>query len=391
MTKNANKNYDIYLLGNFNPFSGMSSKITGIHLKKHFFQKSILCDTCNTVQLPYEKNILEHEWALNQVYDDFSKNYIEEILYSPADYLLIDALGSVVPVKEICYQGKCVQVTYSDSMAKVCTALESKKLISITSKNCQFSEEDLQNRISLFCKSISAVYPQNKIIIHQATYAQYYEYNSVAVSVDNDTIQQREKNTILLNKIYSYIKQYLPNAHYIEMPSDICTKSKNSPFVYSDEYSKYLVAQILLAINPRYAAEFLKNIYSFFLFTRNSKTPENITLTANIDELISTYEYKLECYNRKFREYEEIFLNTYNSIMGTNYQFLPFKHDELSYGEFIKLKSKSAPIKTKTNSKFYLFCIYPWTRLKEFRAYQKKYGLRAALKKAKSKIDELNR
>lgn len=391
MIKNAKKTYEIYLFGNFNPFPGLSSKITGLQLKKHFFQKSILCDIANTAQLPYEKRLLEHDWALNQVYDDFTKIYMEEMLYSPADYLLIDALGSVVPIRDIYYQGKCMQVTYSDSMAKVCSALEEKNIISVSPQNCKFSDEDLQNNIGNFCKLISSVYPQDKIIIHQATYAQYYDYNSLAVAVDKDTILQREKNAVLLNKIYSYMKQYLPNAHYIEMPSDISTKSKKSPFVYSDEYSKYLVTQILLAINPQYAADFLKNIYSFFLFERNSKTPKDITLSANINEMISAYEYKLECYNRKFREYEEMFLSLYNTVMDTDYEFLPFKHDELSYGEFIQLKKKYAPIKVKTNSKFYLFFIYPWTRYKEFRAYQKKYGFSAALKKAKNKIKELNK
>lgn len=79
--------------------------------------------------MPIERNEinLQNEWAANHIFDDFSKQYVKDILEKPADFILIDALGCVVPLREITADGVDSSVTFNKYMGETCEQLQRKK------------------------------------------------------------------------------------------------------------------------------------------------------------------------------------------------------------------------------------------------------------------------
>lgn len=349
-------------------------------------QKSIFAFSDRSVPLPLEKIGLKKEWSAQQVWDDFNKKYVTELIEEPTDLLLIDALSCVIPVHEVSWGEYRTTVTYSEAMKESCELLKNSGELKVSPQSIRFSEADVSRSVKAFCRKITAVYPQNHIFIHKAKYPDLFLHGAEVVRYSPAELKKRAKNQLLLEQVYCALEENLPGANLIEMPPAAFSRSMKNAFSFGKEYADFVASSIFLYEEPAIAQKMLAKDYSELFLCKYPKATEEKAAQVNVQEIIDNYEYRLELYNQKFRNYEEKFLELYNMIMDTDYPAMSWPDKELSFSEFIDLK-KQYPLKyKKKHSKAWYLFVYPWTQAGKFFSYVRKYGLAEAIRKVKRKI-----
>lgn len=250
----------VYVLGNVNPFSAVRSDEffkSRIALKKHFAQKSVLAFDAAGLPIGREQIRYDNEWAAEQVFDELTKNYMKEILTSPADYVVIDMLGCVIPLREAAYRGKKTTVTYSNHVARVLSGLNDEG-VTVSDRKINMNVRDIVRKISQFCEEILKVYDQRQIIVHRAGYPKFYQQNGTVLAYDEKTILPRRENERKLHLIYDGLQEKFPYANYIEMYRGACAAAKETHFTYDRDYMEYLALSALMYIEPETAQYFLR-------------------------------------------------------------------------------------------------------------------------------------
>lgn len=380
----------IYIYGNFNPFAYISDEKehwkSVFQVKKHINQKSLFAFTEKAVPIPLDKINLKKEWTAQQIWDDFNKGYVGELLGKPADYVLIDALSCVIPVREVTDGVYKTRITYSDPMASACEDLVKQKALKVAPKSLRFSEADIKRCVGDFCKKLLEVYDQRQIIIHKANYPQFYIQSEELVHFSPAVANTRAANRSMLKTIYTLFEYYLPSAHFIDMPETAYTRNAKQAFNFGQDYARYVYTSLMMKANPAIAQHQLNLEYTRFFEHAHQVAGKDKEMLSNIQNVVDEYEYKLEIYNQKFRQYEDKFLELYNFIMDTNFESLPWPEGELSFSEFINLKKKYPQKMAKKHSKLWYIFIYPWTKIGTFFTYMQIHGFYKAMRKAKEKM-----
>lgn len=340
----------IYVFGMQNPFALVSVEKElwqpAVKVKKNIYQKSVLTFTDEGIDVPKEKIKSRNEWWNEQLHDDLSKAYVGQMLDAPADFVYVDALSSTVPVCEVSCGDKKTRVTCSNPMADVLQALEGEGIVNVGAKVSlsKMAEPDIRGGVKLFCEKLLSVYKPGQIIIHLAGYPEYYINDGDIVRFGPVYMEKNKGNIKAFNIINSAFKENLPGARFIEMPSTVYSQNEKQAFNYCQEYIDYVFTSVMMYIEPGIAQKLLNaNCTTMFMYRMVQSnmhmpaSPEK-QKALNVQAIIDDYEFKLESYNRKFREYEDKFLELYNFIMDTNYESMPWPEDELSFSEFINLK-----------------------------------------------------
>lgn len=250
----------LYIFGNINPFSLVKSDDyfkQRLVIKKQFAQKSMLAFDSIGLDMLREQISYNNEWAEEQVYDELTKNYKHEMLASPADFLYIDVLGCVIPLREVSYKNRRANITYSKHVSCVLESLRGKGF-NISKKSLNINHTETVRKISKFCDELLQVYDQKQIIIHKAGYPQFYLQNNAMLPYEEKILAGRKENELKLQLIYEGLQERLPNANYIDMYHGACAVSKEQHFNYDREYMEYLAVSTLLFIEPETAQYYLK-------------------------------------------------------------------------------------------------------------------------------------
>ena len=384
----------IYIFGSFNPFAylpgGKAEWGAVFEVKKHINQKSLFAFTDRSVPVPPGKIRAKNSWTAGQLQDDFSKSYVAQLLDDPADFLLIDALSCVIPVREVSLGESRTKITYSEPMAEACAALASECGLKILPRGAAMTEADIRGCLETFCRKISAVYGR-RVIVHEANYPAQYLSGGETVRYTSASVKARSGNKALLDTVYRLLKEYLPEAAFIPMPESAFSGSAKQAFRFGAEYAGYLYTSLLLLADPKRAQRRIAEEYAAFFADRHPAAPEGREIFANVQTVIDEYEYRLELYNQSFREYEKKFLELYNEIMGTDYIAMPWPENELTFSEFVDLKKKYPLEYRKKHTKAWYIFVYPWTQLGAFFAAVRRCGFAAAVRKGKKKLSAILR
>lgn len=250
-----------YVFGNINPLPRqlLSSLDNELQLKKQFAQKSILTFGEKGLDLPAKQVMLNNTWGEQQAYDELTKKYCSEMLEKPADYLIIDALGSIIPINFCTYNGVSSNVTMS---GHVKNAIENIKNDVITCMPAgEASRTDVIIKTKAFCDAITNVYAQTHIIVNQAGYPKYYMSEGKLVQYSEKALALRRRNEDLLALIYDCMKEYMPAASFIDMLSDAYAADERRYSEYDERYKRYLAACVLMNIQPRLAQKYIKSVF----------------------------------------------------------------------------------------------------------------------------------
>lgn len=249
-----------YVFGNINPLPRplLSSLDNELQLKKQFAQKSILAFGEEGLDLSERQVVLNNTWGEQQAYDELTKKYCSEMLENPADYLVIDALGSIIPICSCSYRGVSSNVTMS---GHVKNAIENINAEITCMPLGEPSRTDVIIKTKEFCDAITNVYAQTHIIVHQAGYPKYYMSEGKLVHYSQNALASRRKNEDLLTLIYDCMKEYIPAASFIDMLSDAYAADERRYSAYDDRYMSYLATCVLMNIQPRLAQKYIKSVF----------------------------------------------------------------------------------------------------------------------------------
>lgn len=250
----------LYVFGNINPFSLVKNDDyfkQRLVIKKQFAQKSMLAFDYAGLNVERELICYKNEWAEEQVYDELTKNYMRELLSAPADYVCIDLLGSVIPLREVSYKKEKSYITYSKHVSGVLENLRDKGF-SVSKKGLAIGRTDIIRKISKFCDELLKVYDQKQIIIHKAGYPRFYLQNNTVLPYEDKILAERQANELKLRLMYEGLQERLPNANYIDMYHGASAMSKEQHFNYDREYMEYLAVSALLFIDSGAAQYYLK-------------------------------------------------------------------------------------------------------------------------------------
>lgn len=252
-----------YMFGNINPLTRklLASLDDELQLKKQFAQKSILTFGEKGLDLPEKQVVLNNTWGEQQAYDELTKKYCSEILENPADYLIIDALGSVIPIYSCSYRSQSSNVTYSGHVKNALANMKRGDEVNCMPAS-KFGRADVIRKTKEFCAALTKAYPQTHIIVHEANYPQYYMKDGEVVQYGMTAINARRANSELLMLIYDCMKEYMPAANFIGMLPDVCAADERRYSEYDERYMRYLAASALMYIQPTLAQKYLKTIFS---------------------------------------------------------------------------------------------------------------------------------
>lgn len=372
----------IYIFGNTNPapYLKKSDWKNNIEIKKVVYQKSIF--NFDYTPLPIERNEinLQNEWAANHIFDDFSKQYVKDILEKPADFILIDALGCVVPLREITADGVDSSVTFNKYMGETCEQLQRKKRLSVTANNTELTETQVRERTVQFCEKLTSVYHQDQIIVHKATYPEYFVYQGKFVASSSVRAKDYHKQKQLLKIVYDTMQWHMPYAHYIEMLPKTYAAGADKPFEYGHEYMEYLASELLLILFPESASRQIERAYSSYIKDAHDVLKREDTQSINLSLTIDECMYRFEIYNNKLRDYESKFVNLYNEIMHTQYVAGELGKENLTFEEFLSIENKYLRRTKKPHGKLWYIFVYPFSKGKKFFSYARQNGVISAIK-----------
>lgn len=374
----------IYIFGNANPAAYFRKKgrKNDIVIKKAVYQKSVFNFEYTPLTVAREDIRLENEWAANHVFDDFRKEYVKDILEDPSDYILIDALGSVVPLCEVSAGGVTASVTYNKYMRETCERLQQEKKLSIGGICPELNETQVRERTIAFCEKLTSVYRQEQIIVHKATYPEYFLYNGQLVSFGSVRLRDHNKGKKLLKIIYDTMQWHMPYAHFIEMLPKTYATGPDKPLEYGREYMDFLTTAICLILFPDSAQQLIDGTYAEYVGKAYSVPKkgerEEIDLSLAVDECM----YQFEQYNRKLREYEGRFLELYNEIMHTEYCAGGPDEKTLTFEEFLSIEKYRRRKISRPHGKLWRIFAFPVVNLKKFFAQVRKRGLFGAVRYA---------
>ena len=253
-------------------------------------------------------------------------------------------------------------------------------------------KEEIFARLQNFCAEIKKVYSTDRIIINKLNYTDFYYINNQLIEKDDILKEKQRVNKEFINDIYNALIDNLAGCAVIEMPYYLGSQSSKDEFSYHKDYAIYVVQCINDIVDGRSVDSLKYNMIAYntivkeYLSTNKEQKVEARWNT--IKTLVDEYEYKLECFNQKFRRYEEKFSELYAFVIEKEIDYNFLNKDQLSYAEFISLKESQPIIKTKQDSKLYRIFVLPWTKIQKFKMYVKEHGFRMAVKRTVKFIKE---
>jgi len=180
--------------------------------------------------LPIEEINLNSEFQKRIVKRDFDKNFFEELKKANFDFLIIDFIDERFNV-----------LKYSDSYITrssefVNAGLDDSYDFEPVNKNTDEYKDNWKKAADLFIKKLKTIVPNEKVILHEAYWAQEYIDNNEIKSFDNQKYIQ--SNNEMLKEYYQYFKESMPLkvVKADSLYADVNHVWGLSPFHYTDEY-----------------------------------------------------------------------------------------------------------------------------------------------------------
>lgn len=234
------------------------------HSKEAFRREHI--ESCSILSSGYPPlngsiSVVSSDKRRFQIYTDFQKTIFEKMKKSHSTYLIIDLLDERFNLCRIDLKnGGEVTVTKSILFTRLLPNMkidgEDAKSLKITNLPPESIRQEYL--ISIFCKSLKKIWSESKIIINEAYLPEKYmnkDFQTVYFS-DKRLTHIREVNS-KLERLYTEIKSYFPNAKVISMPEWVTAKSNEgepNPMDFSEEYYKYVSDEIdkIAVRKPKY-------------------------------------------------------------------------------------------------------------------------------------------
>lgn len=188
---------------------------------------------------------LESKFRRRSLEYDLDKTVFTTLQQGKGDYLIIDLVDTV----------RFVLMKYEDSLFTGSTEFVDSKLSNYYNferiNPLNFSETEWKYYFSLYSKEIKKLYDEKNIIIHCVYFKNDYIANDGEIKTfDNTRLKTNKIYNEALIKWYTYLKELLPNAIYI----DICKQRE----YLADEKHHYGLAPV--HYNDAYYLDVLKNL-----------------------------------------------------------------------------------------------------------------------------------
>lgn len=187
----------------------------------------------------------ENQWLKWVVLNDYNKSIFSQVVQKKPEIIIIDLIEERYDLIKI---GNSF-ITRSDEQVKINPAIKEYSEEMIVRRDSELAHNLFEPHANLFCHKINSLFPDVKVILHNARYSDYYLSNGKIFKFDDLKCAKNNQSNLRLDYYLSILSKNIKNSHILSIDKELSIGNNDhkwglSPFHYIDEYYEEFIKKL---------------------------------------------------------------------------------------------------------------------------------------------------
>lgn len=213
----------------------------------YFPRVSLISMMSPAINIDHTILVSENQWLKWVILNDYNKSIFPQIVQKKPETIIIDLIEERYDLIKV---GNSF-ITRSDEQIKINPSIKKYPEEMIVRRDSDLAQKLFESNANLFCNKINTLFPDIKIVLHNARYSDYYISNGKIFRFDDFKCTQNKKYNFRLDYYLSILSGNINNSFVISIDKELSIANSNhkwglSPFHYIDEYYEEFIKKLQL-------------------------------------------------------------------------------------------------------------------------------------------------